>query len=602
MKILYCDEHIIVCIKPSGAVSMDEPGGMPKLIRQAIGEDKVVRTVHRLDSIVSGLMVYALSKEAASGLSMQMEEGSFGKEYMAVLEGRPKKSKGELRDYLDRNKRERKTYVTDKKNRYAQEAILTYRTCAEVRDYTLVRIKLITGRTHQIRCQFSSRDLPLYGDKKYGSVHGEERIALWSCHLTFKHPVSGKRMDFSALPPERVPWTFFKGYSERYDEHDLVVEFERSKSFSDCPYAETCGFCAYQGMEYEKQLEKKQKKSNRWLKDYGPVEPVLAAESPFGYRNKVSFDVGRDRNGKIVLGVYAGKSRHLMGIKHCLINHPKIEEIAGKMRLLLDQYEIMPYDEKTKEGWLRKVTFRVTVAGEVMVILEASAQIEQGISSFVSALAETDLSVKSVLLELRGKEGRRQSVLWGNAFLTEKLMGQQFKLKADSFFPLNPAMSEKVYETALSYASLTGNERVLDLPCGSGILAMEASVHAGRVLAVDVFKEDVKEITSRVKDAKNIRFINSTPDAYLEALARSHEHIDVLFFEMSRCRNIKACITAIGKLKPEKIICISGSPENLGKDLKFLGQMGYQVQKSQVVDIMPFTENVECVCLLTWNR
>lgn len=604
MKILYRDDHIIVCIKPSGAVSMDEPGGMPDLIRQAIGEACMVRTVHRLDSVVSGLMVYALSKETASHLTGQMEDGTFGKEYMAVLEGIPEKDQGELRDYLYRSKRDRKTFVTDGKNRNAQEAILFYRTLQKLQDMSLVRVKLITGRTHQIRCQFSFRGLPLYGDGKYGSKNGNERIALWSCHLSFRHPVSGEWMEFHANPPEKTPWDCFHGCTESYEERDLVVEFQRKPSFSDCRYAEDCGFCTYQGVDYEKQLEKKQRKSTRWVREFGPVESILPMDNPTGYRNKLTVDMGTDKSGKPISGVYSRKTRKVMRIGKCPINHPKLEEILSTFRLLLSQYSIPIYDEQKNRGLLRQVILRITTAGEVMLSFTAADELPASAVAMVNALVTAHPEIRSVQLTIQSGKGRAQGnhkVLYGDSTLQEHWMGQEFQLAPDTYFPLNPVQNEKVYALALDAAALTGTERVLDAACGSGILALAAAASAGRILAVDGSADAVAEAKARAKEAhaENVRIIHNEPADYLDALAKSHEKFDILFFEATRGRNTETCITSVGRLKPEKVIYIGRDPEQLGQDVKQLSQYGYKVARICPVDIMPYTEHIETVVLLS---
>ena len=210
MEVLYKDEHIVVAIKPPRVLSTDEPGGMPELLRQELGGE--IRTVHRLDRVVSGLMVLARNAEAASELSRQIREGSFQKEYVAVVHGHPAEEAGRLVDLLLRNKQEKKTYVVQEMAKGVQEAILTYKTVAETDNFTKVRICLITGRTHQIRAQFSSRGLPLVGDRKYSLNEDDCEIALWSGMLGFTHPVSGKEMVFNAQPPEEYPWTEFGGY------------------------------------------------------------------------------------------------------------------------------------------------------------------------------------------------------------------------------------------------------------------------------------------------------------------------------------------------------------------------------------------------------
>ncbi len=207
MELVYADEAIVVCIKPSGVVSTDETGGVPDLVRQALGDAKAsVRTVHRLDQVVSGLMVLARTEAAASELSCQIREDAFEKEYMAVVHGLPEQA-GTLRDLLYRDKARRMTMVAAEMAKGVQEAVLDYRVVASAEAMSRVRIKLHTGRTHQIRVQFASRGYPLVGERKYSTLEDGCTIALWSYRLAFRHPVTGEKMEFSKEPPEVYPWT-----------------------------------------------------------------------------------------------------------------------------------------------------------------------------------------------------------------------------------------------------------------------------------------------------------------------------------------------------------------------------------------------------------
>ena len=208
MDIIYQDKDIIVCVKPPRVLSTDEPGGVPDLIRQELGDPNAnVRTVHRLDRTVSGLMVLARRSKAASELSRQIREGEFHKEYLAVLHGTPEEDAAELQDLLLRNKQERKTYLVTESGKDVQEARLSYQVLNRAQDLTRVRIQLHTGRTHQIRAQFSGRGWPLVGDRKYGIPDEAEEIALWSYRLAFHHPYSGKPMEFILEPPLDYPWS-----------------------------------------------------------------------------------------------------------------------------------------------------------------------------------------------------------------------------------------------------------------------------------------------------------------------------------------------------------------------------------------------------------
>ena len=209
MEIVFCDEELLVCVKPAGVLSTDEPGGVPELLRRELGETEAeLRTVHRLDRAVGGLMVLARSAVAASELSRQIREDEFEKEYLAAVHGDPGPT-GTLRDLLYRDRARKMTFVTDTPGKDAREAVLDYRRLDRAGDLSLLRIRLRTGRTHQIRCQFASRGWELAGERKYSTRDDPWPLALWSCSLAFLHPQSGKRMVFEHFPPEIEPWTSF---------------------------------------------------------------------------------------------------------------------------------------------------------------------------------------------------------------------------------------------------------------------------------------------------------------------------------------------------------------------------------------------------------
>ncbi len=210
MDLLYLDKRIAVCIKPVGVLSTDEPGGMPALLRQALGDENAcVRTVHRLDRVVGGVMVFARSARAASELGRQMQQGQFQKEYLAVIHGRPVPEAGRMEDLLRRDRYDHKTYVVQEPGRDVRPAALTYTCLKSAEEMSLVSVRLLTGRTHQIRCQFASREMPLVGDRKYGLQADECPIALWSHKIRFIHPETGEEMEFMRQPPDIYPFSLF---------------------------------------------------------------------------------------------------------------------------------------------------------------------------------------------------------------------------------------------------------------------------------------------------------------------------------------------------------------------------------------------------------
>ncbi len=207
MELIYVDKDIVVCVKPPRVLSTDEPGGLPELVREALGDPKAdVRTVHRLDRVVSGLMVLARNAGAASELSRQIREDAFEKEYLAVVHGIPE-PEGTLRDLLYRDKARRMTLVAPAPARGVQEAVLSYQVLNHIPEMSRVKILLQTGRTHQIRVQFSCRGWPLVGERKYAALEDPCEIALWSHRLGFTHPGTGEFLSFEQEPPAVYPWT-----------------------------------------------------------------------------------------------------------------------------------------------------------------------------------------------------------------------------------------------------------------------------------------------------------------------------------------------------------------------------------------------------------
>lgn len=208
MEIVYQDNDIIVAVKPPRVLSTDEPGGMPELVREALGDPKAdVRTVHRLDRVVSGLMVLARNSAAASELSRQIREDVFQKEYLAIVHGKPEEAEGRLTDLLLRDKARKMTMVVGVPEKGAQEAILDYKVLSENEGMSRILVYLKTGRTHQIRVQFASRGMPLVGERKYAILEDDCEIALWSRRLGFYHPATKQWMRFEKEPPMVYPWS-----------------------------------------------------------------------------------------------------------------------------------------------------------------------------------------------------------------------------------------------------------------------------------------------------------------------------------------------------------------------------------------------------------
>lgn len=219
IPVLYEDKSLVVCVKPVGVLSAPESGkrrDMPTLLKKQTRAYRI-DIIHRLDQPVGGVMVYSKSSKATPGLYKQMAGHRIVKEYLAVVSGVPAQPSGVWEDWLLKDSARCKSRVVAPNTRGAKDASLSYRVLATVQQngvpLSLVKVRLHTGRTHQIRVQFSSRRLPLLGDEKYGglSAEGLKGLGLWSYHLAFRHPLTGATVDNACPPPETYPWNLFRG-------------------------------------------------------------------------------------------------------------------------------------------------------------------------------------------------------------------------------------------------------------------------------------------------------------------------------------------------------------------------------------------------------
>ena len=216
MELLYADRHLCLALKPVGVLSEDHPTRrcMPQLLREhfaAQGKPDFISTVHRLDLHVGGVMLFSRSPSVTGKLTGLVARHEIEKEYFAILRGRPEKEEDTLTDLLFHDSTKNKSFVVQRQRKGVREARLSYRVLGydEAEGLTLVKVRLHTGRTHQIRVQFSHRQLPLLGDIRYGSK-ADCSPALWSYHLAFTHPITKKRVDITAPPPAQYPWVLFR--------------------------------------------------------------------------------------------------------------------------------------------------------------------------------------------------------------------------------------------------------------------------------------------------------------------------------------------------------------------------------------------------------
>lgn len=376
-----------------------------------------------------------------------------------------------------------------------------------------------------------------------------------------------------------------------------------------CPVADKCGGCQWINRSYQEQLQVKSREFHKRMEPYCKPEGIIGMEEPAHYRNKVHAAFGEDRRHNPISGIYEEKSHVIVPVDSCLIENQKADEIIVSIRGLLKSFKIRPYNEDTGFGLLRHVLVRTGHAtGEIMVVLVLGSPIMPSKNNFVKALLKIHPEITTIVVNVNGKDtsmilGEKQQVIYGRGYIEDRLCGMTFRISPKSFYQVNPVQTEKLYAKAMEYANLTGRETVLDAYCGTGTIGMIASRNAAQVLGVELNKEAVRDAVSNARRNKigNIRFFQNDAGKFLLEMAQEKASLDVLLMDPPRSGSSEEFLDAAAKIRPGKIVYISCNPETMVRDIKRLGKKGYKTEKCVAVDMFPFTDSVESVCLLS-NR
>ncbi len=386
------------------------------------------------------------------------------------------------------------------------------------------------------------------------------------------------------------------------------MEEKKSKNTDGiCPYHKKCGGCQYQGMEYAQQLKKKQKEMNKLLREFGHPEPVIGMKDPLHYRNKVHAVFGRTKRGEIVSGTYEAGTHKIVNIDDCMIEDEISQSIIHTIRRLLKSFKIKTYDEDTGYGLLRHVLVRRGFSsGQVMVVLVLSSPILPSKNNFVKALRKEHPEITTVVLNVNDKKtsmvlGERDIILYGKGYIEDMLCGCRFRISPQSFYQINPVQTERLYQTAMDYAGLSGKERVIDAYCGIGTIGMVAAKRAKEVIGVELNRNAVRDarINAKINQISNIRFYEADAGKFMVTMAEAGEKADVVFMDPPRSGSDEAFLSSVVRLHPQRIVYVSCGPDTLARDLKYLTGHGYAVKKMQPVDMFGYTQHCEvCVKLM----
>ena len=402
-----------------------------------------------------------------------------------------------------------------------------------------------------------------------------------------------------------------------------------------CPVARQCGGCTLQHLSYEAQLQYKYRKVANCLKRIGGVEdpeqymegiigmfteeesrtldddriiPNICDHGSFHYRNKAQFPVGQAKDGSIVTGFYAGRSHVIIDQPYCYLQAEGTEEILACVKEYMNEYGVTPYDEKTRTGTVRHVLIRSGKAsGQVMVCLVINAQklpYEEEIAKMLSALpGMTSISYNINQENTNRILGNQTVTIWGEDTIMDDIGEVHFKISPQSFYQVNPTQTKVLYEKALEYAALTGTETVWDVYCGIGTISLFLAQKAGHVYGVEIVPEAIRDAkeNARLNGFQNTTFYVGKAEEVLPREYEAHQvHADVIVVDPPRKGCDEKALRTMVKMEPERIVYVSCDPATLARDVKWLGENGYELKKVCVVDQFAMTGHVESVIMMQY--
>ena len=395
------------------------------------------------------------------------------------------------------------------------------------------------------------------------------------------------------------------GYARLVD----IIEGSPDRVEPPCPIARRCGGCTLQQLRYDNQLAYKEQKVKNNLIRIGGFDKALVAsiyegivgmEHPYRYRNKAQFPIGKA--GDIIAGYYAGRTHDIIACDDCLIGDEINKDIVGAVIGHMKKYDIEPYDETLGTGLVRHVLVRKAYAtGDLMCCIVATSMKIPYADELADSLAA--LGVTNFVININKERtnvilGEKQVCARGDGYITDYIGDIRFRISAKSFYQVNPQQTRILYETAISYAGLSGQEVVWDLYCGIGTISLSMARSARQVIGVEVVEEAIADAieNARINNITNTQFICGRAEDIVQSLP----HPDVIVVDPPRKGCDRKCIQTMLDIEPSRIVYVSCDSATLARDLKMLCESGkYELKRVKVVDMFPQTGHVETVVLFS---
>lgn len=391
-----------------------------------------------------------------------------------------------------------------------------------------------------------------------------------------------------------------------------------------CPVARRCGGCQIQEMDYQAQLRFKQELVKNNIERIGHISdyqmmPVIGMDEPFHYRNKAQYPVGMDKDGNIVMGFFAGRTHHIIDNTDCALGAKINSRILGIIKEYMQDNKIKPYDEDKHAGTVRHILIRNGYhTDQIMVCLVINAESIKNSDDLVRRLKDID-GMTSIMININRNKtnvilGDTCKILWGKSYIEDYICDIRYQISPLSFYQVNPKQTEKLYSKALEYAGLIGNETVWDLYCGIGTISLFMAAKARKVYGVEIVPQAIEDAknNARLNNIDNAEFFVGKAEevvpAFYEELSRKAAngdeeakrgiHPDVVVVDPPRKGCEETLLETVVKMSPKRMVYVSCDSATLARDLKFMEEHGYKVEKVQAVDQFGNTVHVETVCLL----
>lgn len=393
-----------------------------------------------------------------------------------------------------------------------------------------------------------------------------------------------------------------------------ILEESDKRRIPDCRSYNVCGGCTAQHLSYEEQLDFKFSRVKDCIRKIGGLDDSIVKypigmENVYRYRNKVQFPVGMV-NGKLSIGFFSEKSHEIIDMDTCLLQDEESEQIIAIIRKWMNDYSIMPAKNDGKffkKGLIRHIVVRRAFnTNEIMVILVTTNKEIPYIEKLIETLNSKNCAIRSIVQNINDKDtnlvmGEKCITLWGADYICDYIGKYKFNISPLSFFQVNPVQTEVLYNKALEYADLNGDEVVFDAYCGTGTISLFLSQKAKMVYGVEIISQaiDNAKVNAEINNVKNAQFYVGKSEEIIPQLIKDGIIPDVIVVDPPRKGCDSKLLDALGKAKPRRIVYVSCDPSTLARDLKYLESHGYKTQEIQPVDMFPMTKHIENVAFLT---